>query len=76
VQAVCGLRAALDVEADNWRLWVNLVLLLLQVHDEQLVVMMPAVLLMLPLQVGEVDLAVKTGRKALQVRDVACHIRC
>jgi hypothetical protein len=31
LQAVCALRAALDVETENWRLWVNLMLLLLQV---------------------------------------------
>jgi hypothetical protein len=31
LQAVCGLRAALDIEQKNWCLWVNLVLMLLQV---------------------------------------------
>jgi hypothetical protein len=35
LQAVCGLRAALDVEGDNWRSWVNLVLLLLQVDVQE-----------------------------------------
>jgi hypothetical protein len=32
MQAVCQIRAALDVDSANWRMWTNLMLLLLQVR--------------------------------------------
>ena len=68
LQAVCGLRAALDIEQKNWCLWVNLVLMLLQVWAVDAPTILTLNLTYFSLQIGEVDLAVKTGRKALHVR--------